>query len=352
MEKIISGIQQIGIGVPKVYEAWKWYRKHFGMNIPVFDEASEAGFMLPYPGGEPRFRHAILAINIQGGGGFEIWQYTERTPEQSKFEIKLGDLGIYIAKIKARDVEKAFNYYKSINVDLASDIVKDPNGNKHFFIRDPYSNIFQVIEDNIWFSKRNTITGGSAGCVIGVTNIENSRKVYSGILGYNEIVYDKEDIFEDFATLPGGKNRVRRVLLKHSEPRKGGFSRLLGPTSIELISVKDREPVKIYKDRFWGDLGFIHLCFDIYGMEFLREECKEKGFPFTVDSSESFDMGEAAGHFSYIEDPDGTLIEFVETHKIPIIKKLGWYLNIRKRNPEKPLPDWMLKTLKLSSVKD
>jgi len=34
-------------------------------------------------------------------------------------------------------------------------------------------------------------------------------------------------------------------------------------------------------------------------------------------------MGEASGHFAYVEDPDGTLIEFVETHKIPIIKKLG-----------------------------
>ena len=46
-------------------------------------------------------------------------------------------------------------------------------------------------------------------------------------------------------------------------------------------------------------------------------------------------MGEAAGHFAYIEDPDGTLIEFVETLKIPIIKKLGWYINLEKRAPEK-----------------
>jgi hypothetical protein len=49
-------------------------------------------------------------------------------------------------------------------------------------------------------------------------------------------------------------------------------------------------------------------------------------------------MGEASGHFTYIEDPDGTLIEFVETHKIPIIKKFNWYLDMRKRNREKQLP--------------
>jgi hypothetical protein len=63
-------------------------------------------------------------------------------------------------------------------------------------------------------------------------------------------------------------------------------------------------------------------------------------------------MGEASGHISYIEDPDGTLIEFVETHKIPIVKKIGWYLTIGKNNPEKRLPPWLLKMLKFNRVKD
>ena len=80
----------------------------------------------------------------------------------------------------------------------------------------------------------------------------------------------------------------------------------------------------------------------------MRKLCEQFGHPFTVDSSNSFDMGEAAGHFSYIEDPDGTLIEFVETHKIPIIKKIGWYLNLRNRPADKALPNWMLKALRFS----
>ncbi|HYG52326.1 MAG TPA: VOC family protein, partial [Flavobacteriales bacterium] len=65
-----------------------------------------------------------------------------------------------------------------------------------------------------------------------------------------------------------------------------------------------------------------------------------------------FDMGEAGGHFSYIEDPDGTLIEFVETHKIPIVKKIGWYLNLKKRADDKPLPRFMLKALRFARKKD
>jgi hypothetical protein len=109
---VISGIQQVGVGIPDVHKAWKWYRQNFGVDVRVFEEAAEAKLMLPYTGGEPRSRHAALAVNLQGGGGFEIWQYTSRTPEAPKFEIQLGDLGIYSGKIKATDVERAYKEMK------------------------------------------------------------------------------------------------------------------------------------------------------------------------------------------------------------------------------------------------
>ena len=158
--------------------------------------------------------------------------------------------------------------------------------------------------------------------------------------------------FEDFAGVPGGNHEFRRVILRSNKNRRGAFCRLLGDTELELVEVKDRAPHKIFRDRYWGDLGYIHICFDINGMANLADRCKQANFSFTVDSRDSFDMGKAAGHFSYCEDPDGTLIEFVETHKIPIIEKIGWYLNIRNRNPDKPLPDWMLNMLSLNRVRD
>ena len=352
MNKLISGIQQIGIGVPNVYEAWKWYKDNFGMDIRIFEDDTVAELMLPYTGGKPHKRHAALAMNISGGGGFEIWQYTSRTPVGPDFEIQLGDLGINIAKIKSPDVKKAYNEFKSRNLDILGDLYEN-----HFFVKDPYGNIFQVVETNDWFKKTNKLTGAIAGAIIGVTDIENARKVYCDILGYDQVVYDKEEVFNDFLALSGGDRKFRRVLLKSSQKRQGSFSKLIGESSIELIQVFDREPKKIFKDRFWGDLGFIHLCYDISGMEALKNDCESKSFPFTVDSSvkhnedNSFDMGEAAGHFSYIEDPDGTLIEFVETHKVPILKKFGWYLNMKKRDPLKPLPNWMLNALALNKVK-
>jgi len=140
--------------------------------------------------------------------------------------------------------------------------------------------------------------------------------------------------------------------LTHSKPRRGPFSEWIGASEIELIQAIERTPRKIFENRFWGDLGYIHLCYDIQGMKEMKAICESHGHPFTVDSSDSFDMGEAAGHFSYIEDPDGTLIEFVEAHKIPILKKVGWYLNLKKRDPQKALPRWMLKALSLNRKKD
>jgi catechol 2,3-dioxygenase-like lactoylglutathione lyase family enzyme len=352
---VISGIQQLGIGVSNVAEAWKWYRKYLGMDIKVFEESATAALMLPYTGGVPQKRHAVLALNMSGGGGFEIWQYTERIPQPPKFVPALGDLGIFAAKIKARDVKKTHAWFTSEKLKV-SPVGTDPDGRAHFFLTDPYNNIFQIIESDNWYVNEKKNTGSVYGVIIGVTDIDKSVKVYSDILGYDKVVSDTKGIFADFSSLKGGDAEFRRVILKNSKPRLGAFAKLFGNSEIELVQVEGRVPRKIFENRFWGDLGFIHLCYDIQGMDALKTECARLRSPFTVDSStslgNSFDMGEAAGHFSYIEDPDGTLIEFVETHKVPILKKFGWYLNLRKRNPAKHLPDFIVKMLGISKVKD
>ena len=353
---IICGIQQMGIGVANMPEAFRWYRKNFGVDIQVFEEAAEAKLMLPYTGGEPRSRHAALAINLQGGGGFEIWQYTSRTPEPPQKQPLLGDLGLFVAKIKCKNASKAHQHLKALGADLISEPHTDGRGNAHFFVKGPYGDIFDVVENEVWFKNEGKETGGTFGAVIGVSDIEKSKKFYSEILGYDKVLFEGEDVFEDLKALPGGDRKVQRVILTHKADKAGGFSKLFGPSEIELIKVVGHEPKKIFEGRFWGDLGFIHLCFDIVGMEALKQKCKDAGHPFTVDSfanlDASFDMGEAAGHFSYIEDPDGALIEFVETHKIPIIKKIGWYLDLRKRELGKPVPNYILKAMAFNRVKD
>ena len=271
-------------------------------------------------------------------------------------ETRLGDLGIFACKMKVRDVEQAWNYWNDNGVEVLGKPAADPSGKKSFFVRDPFGNIFHIVEATDWFMNLRKISGGSYGAVIGVSDIERSMQLYSDILGYDRVEYDVTGTFDDLSPVPGGSGLFRRVLLAPTRPFHGGFNPVYGQSVIELIQAGDREVSRIFEGRLWGDPGFIHLCYDIRGMDNLRRYCSETGFPFRVDSQQShegnsFDMGEAAGHFAYIEDPDGTLIEFVETHKVPIIKKLGWYLDLRKRDPNKPLPSWMIKSLRFSRVK-
>jgi catechol 2,3-dioxygenase-like lactoylglutathione lyase family enzyme len=354
MEKIICGIQQMGIGVPNVEEIWKWYRTNFGIDVRIFEEAAPAPLMTKYTGGIVQNRTATLALSMEGGGGFEIWQYTSRNTEKSSFEIQLGDYGMFACKIKSRNIKKSFEFIKNNGGNILNEPMRDPSGKWSFFVKDPNDNLFQIVEGSEWFSSTNhpSNCGGVAGTIIGVSDIEKSLKLYQEILGYETIDYDKTGAFNDLDFLNGGKNEFRRVRLSHKQSRKGPFAKLLGSTQIELVqAINQSGRRKIFENRFWGDWGFIHLCFDIQGMDLLKTECEIGGFPFTIDSSDTFDMGEAGGRFSYIEDPDGTWIEFVETHKVPIIKKIGWYLNLKNQKPGKFLPNWMLKLMAINRVK-
>jgi len=346
----------MGIGVKDLQTSWNWYIKNLGMDCPIFGEEAEAKFMLPYTGGKPQLRHAVLAFNLQSGGGFEIWQYKGRVPQEISWEIKAGNLGIFACKIKVKDIDRSYKFFIDQGINVIGEPSPDPAGARTFFIKDLSGNIFQMVEASDWFMNENKHSGGVFGAVIGVADIEKALVVYSDILGYENVVYDSTGVHPDFSGLPGGNIKLRRVLLKKAGIMPGHFGELMGNSEIELISTGNPEEKKIYEGRFWGDPGFIHLCFDISGIDVLRDYCHEKGHPFTVDtkstmSGSRFDMGEAAGHFAYIEDGSGTLIEFVETLKMPVFKKIGWYLDLSKRDYRKNLPAWMLKTLRYSKVK-
>jgi len=350
MSYIISGIQQVGVGVRDADEAWAWYRRHFGVDVPVFAEKAPARLMIEYTGNKVRNRYAILALNLQGGGGFEIWQYTCRQGEAPASPPQLGDLGIFAVKIKCPSLTAAYRELASAGVQLLTQPQEGACG-KSAFVQDSYGNIFQLVETDDWFQRRQQLTGGIYGVIIGVSDIDRALTLYRDVLGYDQLVCDETGVSAMAEGLPGGQRRIRRVVLRHSKAREGAFAALFGKSEIELVQVLDEPVEKIYKNRFWGDLGFIHLCFDVSNMDALKAHCLSQGFPFTVDSQNSFDMGEAAGRFTYTEDPDGTLIEFVETHKIPIVKKLGWYLDLKRRDSRRPLPRWMIKAMGLNRNK-
>ncbi|MDD5186316.1 MAG: VOC family protein, partial [Paludibacter sp.] len=105
---IISGIQQVGIGVEDFKTAWKYYINTFNMDVKILEDDTLAERMLPYTGNKAQKRHAAIVINMQGGSGFEIWQYSERKPQKIDFDIQFADLGICVAKMKSRNVKQTF----------------------------------------------------------------------------------------------------------------------------------------------------------------------------------------------------------------------------------------------------
>ncbi len=347
---MISGIQQIGVGTEDFRKSWDWYIDMFGIDVKILEDDTVAERMLPYTGGKPQQRHACIAVNLQGGGGFEIWQYSKRKPVACPFTISVGDLGIFAAKLNCCDVA-AFHRELSAKWEHCTSPEVLPDGTPCFYVKDLYGNIFQIVENKNVFINQGRLTGGMAGAVIGVSDMEASVKFYSEVLGYNIVRSDSNGIFSEHDIMPGADRKCRRVILA-SPKRKGAFAELFGDSTIELVQALELTPRKIYEGRYWGDPGFIQVCFDVTNMTALGEFCRKHGHPFTVDScpdGRKFDMGDASGHFTYIEDPDGTLIEFVETHKVPVVKKLGWFIDMSSRNPEKPLPKFLFRLMGLVS---
>ena len=80
-------------------------------------------------------RTATLSLSMDGGGGFEIWQYTSRNTEKALFELKLGDYGLFAAKIKSRNIEKTYRFYKQNNFKILNEPSPSPDGSLSFFIK-------------------------------------------------------------------------------------------------------------------------------------------------------------------------------------------------------------------------
>jgi len=333
----INGIQQIGLGVTDIYPSWQWYIDHFNFDLPIFDDKAVADLMLPYTDGQARERHAVLALNYQGGGGLEIWKHLSFNPRGPSSMVNPGDLGIYAPIIKVKSITRTFEHLKSKGLKVGPIDYGDLAG---FYTQDLYGNRIKIMEAKTWHTNLRLHSGGIMGAVIGVSDLNKSIDFYKKVLGYDVIEYEYSCRSNLLDTEASNYN-LDVVRLKHSDKKSGVFSKLLGPSIIELVRAVDYNPNKIFKDKMWGELGYIHLCFDVTNMDHLKKACKDLNYPFKVDSGSSFDMGEAAGRFAYIEDPDGTLIEFVEAYKVTLIKKLGIAYKISESNKRKTLPKWI-----------
>jgi catechol 2,3-dioxygenase-like lactoylglutathione lyase family enzyme len=348
----INGFQHIGVAVSDMERSLRFYRKFFGLNIPFFDAVAAAPLMLPYTNQEVITKRASMIMNLMGGCAMEVIQATSFEPRKPIFTPQLGDLGIFITRVKCPDINAAHQFCLAQPEVDPTPLRALPDGGQTFFIFDLDGNCFQYVEGRDWYTSPSHLSGGVMACTIGVSDLNVARNLYGTLLGYDRVIYEHQGTIEEWAGLPGGEGEFHRVLLGQSDPPGGGFAKVTGATFIELVQAKDRTPKRIFDQRIWADIGFVHLGLDVRGMSALGAQLQQAGFGFTCDSQSALDMGNTKVHCTYIEDADQTWIELIEVHKVPIVERWGLYLNVSKRDPMKPLPDFMLKALRFSRIKD
>jgi catechol 2,3-dioxygenase-like lactoylglutathione lyase family enzyme len=344
----IRGVQQVGLGVRSINDAWQWYNRHWGFDCSMFDDTATAPLMLLYTGGTEQTRRAKLAMNMAGGGGLEIWQYTSK-PFAQDVLLTPDTTGIIAIKIRSYDVEKTFQYWRENNLGLYTQIFTRPDGRQAFRGFDPNGICIEFVSWSDRFMKKigKGHTGGVAGALLLVHEMERACILFQDVLMLEPTFSaDQTEIHWPSGVFEG--NVANRMVLRSTSDRGGPYGSLLGHIELELISFKasGSEPIYDFEKRYWGDPGIIHICFDVQNMDALLANCEVNGFKTTVDSTGGFAMEKASGRFAYIEGPDRILIEFVESHKIPIVKSLGWYMQVYGR--EKSLPKWMLRLMALN----
>ena len=350
----INGIQHLGVGVKDHAQSWKWFRKYFRMDVPFFDAVAEAPLMDVYTHGKTINKRAAMVMNLKGGCAMELVSPVSFEAKEPSFDVAAGDIGIFLGTFKSENVKASRALFVKDGVEV-SELSSTPDGKETFFVKDDNGLTYQVIPGEEWYTNTDFPTGGVAGCTIGVSDIDQSLKFYADLLGFDVVVYDKVESYEDFASfLPNGNGKFRRVKLIQKKPIHGGFAKLGGEQHVELVqSVDDYQAKKIWKGRIWGDVGFVHLGLDIRGMKEVGKKLSAAGHPFTCDTKDVLSMGDSTKvHCTYVDDPDGILLEMIEVFKIPLIEKLGFYLDVAKRDPTKPLPAWLLKTMRFMRVKD
>ena len=350
----ILGIQHVGIAVTDMNRTLPLYRRLFGMDISLFDSIQEAPLMRDHTRGETITKRASMVMNLQGGCAFEVLQPTSFAPQSA--EVTWGDLGLLAVTMKTLDVQAMHRHAMAVCGELGlyceATLRKTPWGDDTFLLQDYDGTWFQMLPDRGHFAAPRHPSHGGMGVVIGVSDIDRALSLYAQELGYDQVVHDETGVFADWTALPGGQARYRRVRLRPSKPAGGGFSPIIGNTTIELVQALDRPVRRIFADRIWCDTGIAHLGMDVRGMGDLRQHLTVRGFPFRCDSNDAIGMGQTRVHCTYIDDPDETWIELIEVHRVPIVEKWGLFLNVQKRAPEAAMPRWMLHALRFSRIRD
>lgn len=142
---------------------------------------------------------------------------------------------------------------------------------------------------------------------IGVSDIEASLRFYAE-LGFGDVVFDYTGPLGGLASLTGHDETVARVVyLRSTNPT------VLGRSGIKLVQITSREQPPLPDGFAYGEPGICEVCIHVKGYEDFHRSLMESGHKALMDPNDQIlDPYKTHCGLSYVEDPDGAKIEFIE----------------------------------------
>ena len=318
---MINAMQHIGQGVRDVDTTYDFYKRLLGFKIKLNDLTVASKEMASVIGSVETMR-MMMAVNAKGGGIIELIEHKSRPitgiPEDGLY----GNYGILEAGYGVRNIEKVISDLKTKGVHFLTPICELQLNNgrrwRYAYLKDPDGLPLQLTED----SQPGVLDVPQAGVYgvthvgIGVSNLDRSKEFYKTALGFDRLLYEFEGIVPEMESVAGRPLRAKMAILERSLPPTGSMANLLPRGVIKLYEVLDRKGRHIYDGRCWGDIGCMEMCLDVSNLLETVEAMKKKGIKIYLPPVE-IGMGTGSkGLVAYIQDPDGTTIEFVEVKSV------------------------------------
>ncbi len=317
---MINALQHVGQGVRDVDTTYAFYKRYFGFKAKLNDITVASKEMAAVIGRVETMR-MMMAANAKGGGIIELIEHKSKAVAPFPDAGGYGNYGIIEVGYGVRNIEKVVTDFEARGVRFLTPVCDlELNAGRRWryaYLKDPDGLPLQLTEDLVpGHSAAAAEVHGVMHVGIGVSNLERSKAFYGSVLGFDRVLHEREGFIPAMDPVTGGALRMRLAILERSAPACGPLASLLTRGIVKLFEFPDRKGKHLYAGRCWGDIGCMEVCLDVSDLMATVAAMREKGLQIYLPPVE-INMGSGSkGLVAYIQDPDGTTIEFVEVKRI------------------------------------
>ncbi|WP_378144019.1 VOC family protein [Cnuibacter sp. UC19_7] len=150
---------------------------------------------------------------------------------------------------------------------------------------------------------------------VGVSDMDASLGFYAQ-LGFTDVVFDRTGALPGLARVTGHDETTARVVYLRS-----GNPTILGRSGIKLVQITGRDQPPLPAGFAYGEPGICEVCVHVKDYEPFHESLIAAGHRSLMEPNEQIlDPYQTHCGLSYVEDPDGAKIEFIEWRSL----EAGW----------------------------